>query len=304
MHEALFAPSPHLWPRDVLDETLFADPEVAYAAFRAHATPYQPLLYCPRYVESYRRNVRVRRSTADVTPGHVSGLRVCPDGAYHVLMEHDAGGKLWQPIFTTGPREQEGVYLGARFAHGHTVVLGLRLGMTAYSCCLNPAVTRVTIVEPDEEWIRIFTAVTHGSALSDPCIREKWQMLTQDALTVNSAQLGTVDHLLVNIWDGLTPETVVPYIQQVVRRLRPQSLYFWGQEQVILNWHLHCYTEAPWVSPAQLRDYVETTQLPLTIALHDDYPRFLQRVHYCLRLAQDRGQRRIRRVRDMAYGSV
>lgn len=47
--------------------------------------------------------------------------------------------------------------MGRRYAFGHTVVMGLGMGWIAINAALNPSVSRVTVIELDQEVIEFFS---------------------------------------------------------------------------------------------------------------------------------------------------
>ncbi|WP_049818875.1 O-methyltransferase [Geotalea uraniireducens] len=104
------------------------------------------------------------------------------------------------------PHEIESQELGCRYAHGHTVVMGLGMGWVAINMALSPAVSKVTVIERDPEVIELFglSRALHGLAAE---IAGKIRIIRADALEWQPDE--AVDFLYADIWRCLEePQTL------------------------------------------------------------------------------------------------
>ncbi|MEO9133070.1 MAG: hypothetical protein ABI240_17930, partial [Sphingomonas sp.] len=112
-----------------------------------------------------------------------------------VLMGPSRDGiDTWMSIV---PMEVESQEIGIAAAHGHTVVLGLGMGWCAANVALNPAVTRVTVVERDADVIALIGELGIFEQLPAEA-RAKIDMVQADAF--DWAPDTCVDSLQADIW--------------------------------------------------------------------------------------------------------
>lgn len=130
------------------------------------------------------------------------------------------------------PMEIEGQELGCRHAIGHVVVMGLGMGWAAVNAALNPAVTRVTVVEFDTE---VIEAVRFAGLIEQlpPEATDKITILQGDAYEFVP---GTpADTLTADIWLPLFGATRDAEVRRMHANTGGSRVYFWGQEMVIAD---------------------------------------------------------------------
>ncbi|MES2055928.1 MAG: hypothetical protein V4564_08325 [Pseudomonadota bacterium] len=159
------------------------------------------------------------------------------------------------------PMEIESQEIGIAAAHGHTVVLGLGMGWCAANVALNPAVTRVTVIERDPNVIALTDTLGTFGQLPE-AVRAKITVVQDDALTWRPD--GKVDSLQADIW----AKFVEPQKWDDVRRMQDNigagSIYFWGQEMEL--WRLACRARGSVperLEEGELAALVAQTGLPL-----------------------------------------
>lgn len=105
-------------------------------------------LHMPSYTAGTVGRWRLNRSGFLIDCGYYSG-RWAVSGMPVLLRDTNGDGRSWDTWMSLSPHEIESQELGCRYAHGHTVVMGLGMGWVAVNMVLNPQVDRVTIVERD-----------------------------------------------------------------------------------------------------------------------------------------------------------
>lgn len=128
------------------------------------------------------------------------------------------------------PMEIESQEIGVRFAAGHTVVMGLGMGWAAANAALNPAVTRVTVVEFDPEVIRVISAMNVFGQLP-PEAEAKVTVHQGDATTFVPDR--PADTLMADIWLPLYGDGRLDQVRQMRTNTGARRVYYWGQEMDI-----------------------------------------------------------------------
>lgn len=140
------------------------------------------------------------------------------------------GNSGWETWMSMSPYELESQELGCRYAHGHTVVMGLGMAWIAINAALNSKVGTVTVVERDGDVINL---VKQSGILerAPSQVAEKITIVQADALTWSSDT--PVDFLYADIWLQLCEPQTLEQVRQMQRNVSAKSIYFWGQELVI-----------------------------------------------------------------------
>jgi len=128
------------------------------------------------------------------------------------------------------PMEIESQELGCRAATGHTVVMGLGMGWAAANAALQPAVSRVTVVERDPEVIGLVADMGVFQQLP-PDAAAKVAVVEGDALAWKPES--PADTLLADIWGPLNGDERVEQVRTMRANTGTSRVYFWGQEMVI-----------------------------------------------------------------------
>lgn len=188
---------------------------------------YETDMFLPTYQPFDGDRWTLRIADIVLCQGYWSPARLVT-GMAALLRNQDGELRTWMSLT---PMEMESQELGCRHASGHVVVMGLGMGWAAANAALNPAVTRVTVVERDPEVIEVvgqsgvFGQVPAGAAPITVIAGDAYAF-TPDA---------PVDTLLADIWLPLFGAER----DQEVRRMRANTgarrVYFWGQEMVIAH---------------------------------------------------------------------
>ncbi len=180
------------------------------------------------------------------------------DGTVILMGPFEKDAAAWMSIV---PMEIESQEIGIAAAHGHTVVLGLGMGWCAANVALNPAVTRVTVVERDPDIIALIETLGVFGQLPEAA-QAKITIVQDDALTWRPD--AKVDSLQADIW----AKFVEPQKWDDVRRMQDNidagSIYFWGQEMEL--WRLACRSRGAMperLEQGELAALVAQTGLPL-----------------------------------------
>ena len=153
-------------------------------------------LYMPEYKEGEIGNWRITQSQFGMDHGYFSGT-----WAVHnmpaLLRNSKDGSTGWATWMSLSPHEIESQELGCRYAHGHTVIMGLGMGWIAINAALNPAVKSVTVVEYDPEVIDLFGQSGASGGLP-ATILDKISIVEADALNWHPEH--RIDFLYADIW--------------------------------------------------------------------------------------------------------
>ena len=181
---------------------------------------------------TYRRfeSPRWRLTIADMVlcPGYWSPA-VLTVGMAALLRTENGETKTWMSMT---PLEIESQELGCRHAAGHVVVMGLGMGWAAANAALNPAVTRVTVVEFDPEVIAaVASCDLIGQLPADAAA--KVTILQGDAY--GFVPDAPADTLLADIWLPLFGAGRDAEVRRMHANTGGARVYFWGQEMVIAD---------------------------------------------------------------------
>lgn len=135
------------------------------------------------------------------------------------------GNDVWMSLT---PLELESQGLGLAFAQGHVVVLGLGMGWVAAESALDPAVTKVTVVERDPDVLAMHRTLDLFGRLPGGC-GAKLEIVEADAL---EWQPGEPVHLLMpDIWLPLVSAgDRAEEVRRMQANIAAAAVYFWGQE--------------------------------------------------------------------------
>lgn len=182
-------------------------------------------LVIPSYTPSIGRRWELRVAELAVCKGYWSSAKFIRNMAVLVRRE----GERTRSWMSMTPMEIESQEIGCRLATGYTAVMGMGMGWAAINAAIQPAVTRVTVVERDPEVIalirdnRIFEQIPPESAA-------KIDVVEADALEWRSET--PVDTLLADIWLPLNGDDRVDQVRVMHANTGATRIYFWGQEMV------------------------------------------------------------------------
>ncbi|MEO9130990.1 MAG: hypothetical protein ABI240_07255 [Sphingomonas sp.] len=143
-------------------------------------------------------------------------------------------------------------------------------GMVCGNVALNPAVTRVTVVERDADVIALIGELGIFEQLPAEA-RAKIDVVRADAFDWMPDTC--VDSLQADISAKVVEPTKLDDVRRLQDRICAGSLYFWGQEMEL--WRLACRAAGhlpPALRRGELDDLVAQTGLPLVMPTDPDLP--------------------------------
>lgn len=229
---------------------------------------YHPRLFVPTYAEMEMGDWRIKRaewvlckgywSPAMLTPGMTGLLRRRPDGEVETWM-------------SMAPLEIESQELGCLHAAGHVLIMGMGMGWSMAATALNPAVTRVTVVELSPDILAMIDRLKLLEQIPAPA-RAKIRIVNASAFDYHPDQ--PVDLLMPDIWQPLMNDDRVEDVRRMVVHCRPRQVYFWGQELEIARHARLWGLPLDW---AGVRATVARWDLPLLLPDDVDYPALIAR---------------------------
>lgn len=191
---------------------------------------YRTDLFIPRYQPFEGERWQMRIAPLLLCRGYWSEARLVENMA--ALIRRD--GDDWRTWMSMTPMEMESQEIGCRLAEGHTVVMGLGMGWAAVNTALNPAVSRVTVIEYDPEVIEAVRQSDPFSQLPDEAAA-KITVIQGDAYTWTPAAGDVVDTLLTDIWLPLYGPDRLREVAGMVANTGARRVYCWGQEMNIAH---------------------------------------------------------------------
>lgn len=182
------------------------------------------------------------------------------------------------------PMEIESQEIGCRFAAGHTLVHGLGMGWAAANAAINPAVTRVTVVEFDPEVIQVVSDMGVFAQLP-PEAGAKVTVVRGDAHAHVPPQ--PVDTLMADIWRPINTKDRDAEVRRMRANCGASRVYYWGQELDIARrakadgWDMATDLDAstidriiadfdlPLIGPAEMPNYANLLSRAARIWLRD-----------------------------------
>lgn len=230
---------------------------------------YQSHWLFPDYPAEILGAWRLSRTGVGLDHGYYSGPWVIADMPV-LLRRAAANPELWEPWMSLSPHEIESQEPGCLCATGHTVIMGLGMGLVAMNAALNPQVTRITVVELDPEVIGLFDKAGVLAQLA-PEIAAKIAIVQADALTWQPDE--PVDFLYADIWRPIADSEALGHTRLMQRNVKAQQVYFWGQELRLYTAFRQRFGEEAPLSVDRLElCAAEDLQLPLLLPWGDDYP--------------------------------
>lgn len=228
---------------------------------------YQPNLFVPTYAPIERTDWRISIAGMVLCKGYWSPARLCLNMA--ALQRQGPKGQM-ETWMSTTPMELESQELGCLAATGHVVVMGMGMGWAVANTALNPAVTRVTVVEYDPAVLEIIRELGVLEQLP-PEARAKIHIVQGNAYQYRPDQ--PVDLLMPDIWLPLMNDTRLAEVGQMAANCQPKQIYFWGQEMEIAR---HARARGITLDDAGVRQVIDGFGLPLLVPEGVDYPTLIQ----------------------------
>jgi hypothetical protein len=224
---------------------------------------YQPNLFVPTYAQIERTDWRISIAAVVLCKGYWSPARLCLNMAALLRRGPDGQMETWM---STTPMELESQELGCLAASGHVVVMGMGMGWAVANTALNPAVTRVTVVEYDPTVLAIIRELGVLEQLPAEA-QAKIQIVQGDAYDYRPDQ--PVDLLMPDIWLPLMNDTRLAEVGQMAANCQPKQIYFWGQEMEIAR---HARARGIALDDTGVRQVIDGLGLPLLVPAGVDYP--------------------------------
>ena len=141
--------------------------------------------------------------------------------SYVCLLENDV------PWMSITPNEVSTMEKPIKMARGKVLTLGLGLGYFAYMAAIKPNVESVTVIEKNENIIKLFSEhilPQFGTA------KDKIQIINMDAIEyINTLEDGNFDFCFADLWDSASLSEMGIYMKcrEALRRFKKTNTAFW-----------------------------------------------------------------------------
>lgn len=241
------------------------DPEQMAAALGVPL--YQAPYFMPEYAAGQQGRWKTIKGGFLLDRGYHSGVWGV-SGLPALLRDSHGDGQVWDTWMSLSPHEIESQELAIRYAHGHSAVMGLGMGWVAANIALNPAVSKVTVIERDSEVIDLFARVQNFAGLPAEA-RAKLNLVEADALYWQPGE--PVDFLYADIWRTLEEPQTLDDVRRMQANVGADEVYFWGQELFIHALAHGAESPTPW-GESVVHCVREQIDLPLLMPADYDYP--------------------------------
>jgi hypothetical protein len=244
----------------------FSEAIILFQEFLHYQNPPYPPLKIPPYRQGQHGQWMLDQFDAPIVRGYFTGLQ--PARSNHRLRK---GKTIWMSLT---PMELESQSHHALAACGHTVVMGLGMGLLLYNILAREEVERVTVIERDPKVAELLHQIAEPTTWTG---WEKVNIVIADALDWQPTE--PVDYLTADIWEALGDENLRPDGQQIQRHVKADQVALWGQELDFVTYLIDrdCQT-LPTLELYQ--EYLEAIGIPLIEADNPNYP------DYCMRAAR------------------
>ncbi len=230
---------------------------------------YRTDCFLPDYPHGEIGSWRISRTGVGIDHGYYTRQWVISDMPL-LLRRSPDNEELWETWMSLTPHEIESQEPGCLCAHGHTVIMGLGMGWVALNAALNPAVRKVTVVELDEDVIKLFTGT--GIVNQVPTeIAAKIVIVRANAMEWQPDE--PVDFLYADIWLLIADAGALADVRRMQRNVQAAEVYFWGQELRLFTAHQRQFGPDAPLTVENLRHCISRRlNLPLILPWGDDYP--------------------------------
>lgn len=244
-----------------MEEELLKMMAIAEKLQQLQTSPY-PILKIPEYQEGQYGEWVLERRDKILMRGYFTFLQsVSPN---YVLRK---GKTVWMSL---APMELESQAHHAIAACGHTVVMGLGMGLLLYNVIQKESVKKVTVVEHDPEIVELLHQIANPKSWTG---WDKVKIVIADALEWKPNE--PVDFLSVDIWSKLGAMSLRSDGQQIQNHVQAQQVALWGQELDFINFLFEEGYEPP-LTLEQYQEYIKAIEIPLIESQNPNYP------SYCL----------------------
>ncbi|CAD5988519.1 hypothetical protein PCC9214_05400 (plasmid) [Planktothrix tepida] len=224
-------------------------------------SPY-PLLKIPEYQERRHGQWVLERQDGILMRGYFTFLQSASPN--YVLRK---GETVWMSLT---PMELESQAHHAIAACGHTVIMGLGMGLLLYNVIQKDSVRQVTVVERDPEIVELLYQIANPKSWTG---WDKVKIVIADALNWKPDE--PVDFLSVDIWSKLGDMNLRSDGQRIQNHVQSQQVALWGQELDFISFLSEEGYEPP-PTLKQYQEYIKTIEIPLIESQNPNYP------GYCL----------------------
>ncbi len=228
--------------------------------FQDYLTPPYPPLKVPEYRVGQHGLWVLDRPDSILIRGYFTGWQ--PALTNYRLRR---GNTIWMSLT---PMELESQSHHALAAYGHTVIMGLGMGVLLYNILGRQEVTQVTVIEHDRTVFELLHQIANPTSWSG---WEKVKFVFADALEWKPDE--HVDYLTVDIWPKLGDYNLRPDGQRIQANVRADKVALWGQELDFITFLAHQGYEPP-PTLEQYREYIKTIGIPLIESDNPDYPSY------------------------------
>jgi hypothetical protein len=183
-----------------------------------------PELQLPPYTAVEHGGWSIFENTPPLLRGYFRGLQ--PLVNQNWLLKRD--DEVWM---STTPMELESAIHHAANATGHTVIMGLGLGVLLYNVLAKEEVTKVTLVELDP---KVYDLLDRSASVSLWPGAQKLELVIADAF--DYIPTAPVDVLLADIWLNLGDMKLRPDAQKMYNNVNPKEMGVWGIESDYITW--------------------------------------------------------------------
>ena len=231
-------------------------------------------LFMPRYPDGQWGEWRISHTGTGIVPGYYTPQWLV-SGAPVLARRRPQLPDAWDTWMSLTPHEIESQEPACRYARGHTAVMGMGLGWISLNVALNPAVTRVTVVERDPQMLAFFQTLGVLTQVA-PEIQSKIHLVEADALMWVPDE--PVDFLYADIWRDLGEANALADVRAMQRQVQAQTVYYWGQElRLYLEYRRRFGAQAPLERPRLEACAAADLGLPLLLPWDLDYPELIQK---------------------------
>lgn len=231
-------------------------------------------LFMPRYPDGQWGEWRISHTGTVIVPGYYTPQWLV-SGAPVLARRRPQHPDAWDTWMSLTPSEIESQEPACRYARGHTAVMGLGLGWIALNVALNPAVTRVTVVECDPQMLVFFQALGVLAQVA-PDVQTKIHLVEADALTWLPDE--PVDFLYADIWRDLAEPQALADVRAMQRQVQAETIYYWGQElRLYLEYRRRFGDQAPLERQRLEACVAADLGLPLLLPWDLDYAELIQK---------------------------
>lgn len=189
----------------------------------------------PKYQEGRYGPWSISRGGPPVLRGYFNGVQPVSNENYVLKRHRGEQATTWMSLT---PLEVESHMPHIAAARGHTVVVGLGLGLHLYNVLQRPEVTSVVVIEREESVLRLMRK--RSDMYRWPNIEKLRAVIVGDAFRALTAKkvrkYGAVDSFYVDIWDTLGTEQARSHMVTLCKLYEPTAASWWGMEMDFLEW--------------------------------------------------------------------